>query len=258
MDNEPLIRNEAKEFTEHYINRSNRRNAIDDFHIIKDRLRDFYTSESKAIFLDEIELNLRENLQVHRNKSHGGEQSPTCIFEINAEKILFYINQELETLPTVARQKFHPKNNKPRIKVFISYSHFDKEFLTDIQRHFKPFLKDIDYWDDTMIFPGQKWKEEIKKAIDETKIAILLVSTDFLGSDFIATNELPPLLTAAEEEGAVILTLILKPCLFESFGALNKFQAMNSPDKPVSKMDMNEKEELLVNLIRQTKRILGK
>ena len=87
-------------------------------------------------------------------------------------------------------------------------------------------------------------------------MAILLVSTDFLGSEFISSDELPPLLKAAEEEGAVILIVILKPCLFEEFEDLNVYQTMNPPNMPISKMELNDKEELFVNLVRQTKRVL--
>src|SRR5690606_23199047 len=119
------------------------------------------------------------------------------------------------------------------------------------------FKSQIDFWDDSRIQPGQKWKEEIRKAILETKVAILLVSTDFLGSEFISTDELPPLLEAAEKEGAVILIVILKPCLFEEFDELNQFQAMNPPNRPVSKMDENEKEEMFVNIVRQTRKVLN-
>lgn len=258
MNEEEIIRKEAKEFFEFKIEYSDYNNAIDDFHILKNRLYDFYSPESKSIFLDEIELLVKSNLQEHRNKAHGGKSSPTCGEEIKAEKFLFYIKQEIDTLPIIAHQKFRPDNGQERKKVFISYSHLDKLFLSDVQRHFKPFLNKLDYWDDSKILPGQKWKEEIKKAINETKVAILLVSTDFLGSDFIATNELPPLLTAAEKEGAVILIVMLKPCLFEEFDELNQFQAMNPPSKPISRMNDDEKEELLVNLVRQTKRILEK
>ena len=147
-------------------------------------------------------------------------------------------------------------SNRSYVSLRKKCSHRDTEYLADIKRHFKPFLKHIDFWDDSKIEPGQKWKDEIIKAINETKVAILLVSTDFLGSDFIATNELPPLLKAAEEEGAVILIVIVKPCLFDEFPDLNQFQAMNPPNRPTSKMDVNEREELYVNLVRQTKRIL--
>jgi len=256
MDEELIIRKEAKEFFEWKIDHSSNHNAIDDFHEIKSRLYDFYSDESKSVFLDEIELLIKTELKEHREKAHGGQPSPTCQKEIKAEKLLFYIKQEIDTLPIIAHQKFKTTNKANRNKVFISYSHLDKDFLNDVQRHFKPFLSKIDYWDDSKILPGQKWKEEIRSAITETKVAILLVSTDFLGSDFIATNELPPLLNAAEKEGAVILIVILKPCLFEEFDELNQFQAMNPPSRPITKMDYDEKEELFVNLVRQTKRIL--
>ena len=256
MIDEIVIRKEAEDFYRRHVKSSTNNNAIDTFQNIKGRLYDFYSSESKAIFLDEIETRINKNLEEHRQRTHGGTPKPTCDIEIKAERLLFYIKQEIDPLPAIAHQKFQIDNPTVRNKVFISYSHLDKDFLTDIQRHFKPFQNKIKIWDDSQILPGKKWKDEIKSAISETKVAILLLSTDFLGSDFIVTNELPPLLNAAEKEGAVILIVILKPCLFEEYENLNQFQAMNPPSRPVIKMDYNEKEELLVNLVRQTKRIL--
>lgn len=254
MNEEQVVRNEARELHESEINRHN---AIDDFRIIKKRLNDFYSPQYKSIFLDEIELLVINELQSHRDRAHGGKASPTCHTEINAEKLLFYIKQEIGTLPVIAHQRYQPGDRATRNKVFISYSHFDKEFLSDVKRHFKPFEGKVDYWDDSKISPGQKWREEIEKAIKETKVAILLVSTDFFGSDFIVSDELPPLLEAAEKDGAVILNVIIKPCLFEEFGHLNQFQAMNPPDRPVLKMNVEEREELYVNLVRQTIKILN-
>jgi hypothetical protein len=254
---EEIIRQEAQYFFETKISYSKHHKAIDDFHEIKSRLHDFYSAESKAIFLDEIQKLIATTLQAHRDKAHGGKPGVNCPQEVKPDKILFYIRQELGTLPIVAHQNFKTNPEQIRNKVFVSYSHLDKDFLTDIQRHFKPFLNQIDFWDDTKIQPGQKWKEEIRKAINETKVAILLVSTDFLGSEFIATDELPPLLKAAEENGAVILIVILKPCLFEEFSELNQYQAINPPSNPIIRMNYIEKEDLYVNLVRQTKRILN-
>ncbi len=257
MDEEKVIREEAQEFYENSSIGNHTSDMNDKLRTLKSRLYDFYSPEFKAIFLDELEKVISVELLEHRNTRHSGIAEPNCSYEKAAEKMLFYIHQEIVILPTVVRQKFEPKNNS-RKKVFISYSHSDKEYLIDIQRHFKPFLNQIDYWDDNKIEPGQKWKDEIKKAINETKVAILIMSTDFLGSDFISTDELPPLLKAAEKDGAVILTIIVKPCLFEEFSELNQYQAMNNPNLPVSKMDINEREELFVNLVRQTKKILEK
>jgi len=257
MSEEEIIRNEAKQFYDWKINQSDNYNIVEEFHLIKSRLYDFYTSETKAIFLDEIEIIVKTDLQKHRDDRHNGEAHPTCGEEIDAEKLLFYIRQELNALPQIAHQKFKSTDENIRDQVFISYSHIDKDYSKDIQRHFKPFLDKINFWDDSKIRPGQEWKKEIEKAISKTKVAIFLVSTDFLGSDFITTKEIPPLLDAAEKNGAVVLNIILKPCLFEEFENLNKYQAMNPPNRPVSKMDINEKEELFVNLVRQTKKILN-
>lgn len=256
MKDEIIIRQEAKEFFESINDNTQTFEAIDDFHKIKKRLSDFYNTETKSLFLDEVQTLIKNDLKEHRDKKHEGKPGVNCPQERKPEKLLFYIRQEIGTLPVIAHQTFKTNPQQTRNKVFISYSHLDKQYLNDIQRHFKPFLKKIDFWDDTKIQAGQKWKEEIRTAINEAKVAILLVSTDFLGSEFIATEELPPLLKAAEKNGAVILILIVKPCLFEEFKELNQYQAMNQPTRPLIKMDDTEKEELLVNLVRQTIRIL--
>jgi internalin A len=138
-----------------------------------------------------------------------------------------------------------------RTKVFISYSHNDKEWLTRVQTHLKTLRNEgvyVDVWDDTRIKAGDKWKQEIKRALDESKITILLISTDFLASDFIAKNELPPLLEAAKRNGAVILPLILKPSRFSQHKELSEFQAVNDPARPLIKLEDAEQEEILVKL----------
>jgi len=255
MIDEVIIKNEANEFNYLKIEHSRKEYASDIFHELKIRLNDFYSDESKAIFLNEIEKLLIKNLKNHRDHSHAGKADPNCSIETKTEKLLFYIKQELHSLPTIVRQKYSKQGIKKE-SVFISYSHIDKAFLKEIQRHFKPFKNEIEYFDDSKIQPGSRWKDEIQMAIKKSRVAILIVSTDFLGSEFIANNELPPILESAEKEGSIILTIILKPCAFEEFDQLSQFQTLNPPDRPVSKMDVNEKEELLVNLVRQTRKML--
>jgi internalin A len=142
-------------------------------------------------------------------------------------------------------------DSKRRTKVFISYSHSDKEWLTRLQKHLKTLENEgveVDVWDDTRIKAGDKWKQEIKNALDESKIAILLISTDFLASDFIVKNELPPLLESAKKNGAVILPLILKPSRYTRHKELSEFKAVNDPARPLIKLEDAEQEEILVKL----------
>jgi hypothetical protein len=131
-----------------------------------------------------------------------------------------------------------------RTRAFISYSHKDSKYLTELKIHLGYFTGNsrIDFWDDTKMMPGSQWREEIRKAIESAKVAVLLVSADFLNSEFIAKNELPPLLAAAEHEGATILPVIIRPCAFTSTN-LKQFQAVNDPSVPLSKMRKYRREE---------------
>lgn len=129
--------------------------------------------------------------------------------------------------------------------VFISYSHVDNEYLDRLQVHLKPLHKKgvIELWDDTRIKAGEKWKEQIENALSRARVAILIVSADFLASDFIIDNELPPLLKVAESKGVKIIPVIAKPCGFARDENLSVFQSINSPDNPITSMNGNEREK---------------
>jgi hypothetical protein len=135
--------------------------------------------------------------------------------------------------------------------VFVSYSHADAKWLTGMRSHLKLLERHagIEQWDDTKIKPGTQWREEIQSALERAKVAVLLVSADFLTSDFIVTNELPPLLKAAQERGTLILTLIVRHCRFEKT-ELARFQAVNPPSKPLSALSSSQREEWYVKLSR--------
>jgi hypothetical protein len=124
------------------------------------------------------------------------------------------------------------------------------EYLDRILIHLRPVERSgkINLWSDTKIRAGDRWRDEIRKAVQEARVAVLLVSADFLASEFITTNELPPLLAAAEDEGARIIPVIVKPSRFVRDDSLSRFQALNDPKVPIIRMEEADREELYAKL----------
>jgi TIR domain len=146
-----------------------------------------------------------------------------------------------------------------RTRIFISYSHKDKMYLDELQTHLATLLwtGEIDIWDDTRIQPGKKWQQEIEMALQTTKVAILLISADFLASDFIRTIEMPTLLNAVEQEEASIFYIILRPCIVTDT-TLAQFQAVNALSEPLSKMRQGKREEIWSKVTRLIRDILNR
>jgi len=143
-----------------------------------------------------------------------------------------------------------PAKKPSPASIFISYSHADSQYLDRILVHLRPLERDglIECWSDKKISSGDQWRKGISDALNEARVAVLLVSADFLASEFIATNELPQLLDNAQHHGTRILPLLVKPSRFERDIALSGFQAFNSPKRTIIKMTEAEREELYAKL----------
>jgi hypothetical protein len=144
-----------------------------------------------------------------------------------------------------------PSNN-----VFISYSHADRKWLDRLLENVRPLVRDghIQVFSDNGIMVGADWRSEIQAALDSASIAILLISTHFLASDFIMNEELPYLLAGAADKGTIIMPVIVTPSLFETMPSLSRFQVANSPRKPLSAMRPAEWQKVLVDLAREIQR----
>jgi TIR domain len=134
--------------------------------------------------------------------------------------------------------------------VFVSYSRADIQCLERLRVHLRPLQREgaIEYWDDGAINAGEKWQEQIEAALARARIAVLLVSADFLASDFVIESELPVLLAAAEERGTTILPAILKPCRFIRDARLSVFQSINDPRRPLLSLPVVEQEEIYARI----------
>jgi len=148
-----------------------------------------------------------------------------------------------------------PKEDSMRDQVFISYSHRDKKLMEELQTQLKPYLRSgvVTAWSDQQIASGAQWFQEIQTALARTSVAVLLVSRDFLASDFIYEHELGPLLKEAEAGGVRILWVPLRASAFEET-PLQKYQAVSPPDKPLAQMSKAGRDEAWVQICKEIKR----
>jgi predicted nucleic acid-binding protein len=167
----------------------------------------------------------------------------------------------------------------PAHSVFISYAHRDNEgdepskrWLDRLMEHLEPLVQQgqVRVWSDREIEAGDDWHEKIQAALRDVKAAVLLVSPAFLASKYIRNSELPVLLRQAQETGAVIIPLILRPSLFretkfkypdpaagpEEF-SLASLQAANSPLQPLNNMSEYQQDQVLVAVAQRLLRIVG-
>jgi len=115
--------------------------------------------------------------------------------------------------------------------------------------HLKPIERDgiVDLWDDTKIAVGMQWKGAIQDALETSRAAVLLISGNFLASDFIAEHELPRLLERAQAGGTTIIPINLSPSIVSST-ALGEFQAVNAPNDTILDMDHSKQEQIFVKV----------
>jgi len=73
---------------------------------------------------------------------------------------------------------------------------------------------DIVVWDDRKIDVGDTWYPEITNAMEQASVAVCLISADFLTSDFCQKEEVPFLLKKREQEGMLLIPVLIRPCLW--------------------------------------------
>jgi DNA-binding NarL/FixJ family response regulator len=133
--------------------------------------------------------------------------------------------------------------------VFISYSHKDERWLTELLVTLTPYAADdrVKIWADTMLVAGQDWRKAIASNLHHAKVAVLLVSRYFLDSQFIRENELPILLDRAKQNGLKIFWIPVSASAFHKT-PISRYHAASDPAKPLDAMNRSNLNRQLVKI----------
>ena len=121
----------------------------------------------------------------------------------------------------------------PRNTIFVSYSHNDKAWMEKLVNFLHGVDKKLalDVWVDTQIEAGDEWREKIHKGLASAKIAILVISNDFLISNFIEKVEIPAILRGNKERGLRIIPVIVRDCSWKKKKWIEERQALPGEGK---------------------------
>lgn len=140
--------------------------------------------------------------EAYRTAQRGVEASK------GTDSLLIKKLQELESLS----QQHKNLNRAKPLKIFISYSHHDEDikeridtFLATLKREGK-----IETWNDRIISAGNEWDNTIKTELQLSDIILLLISQDFIQSDYIWNIELPRALERHERGEAVVIPIFCR------------------------------------------------
>jgi hypothetical protein len=142
--------------------------------------------------------------------------------------------------------------------IFISFSHKDKPYRDKLVPALEAVaaIRDRVWFDQKFIDIGDRFHPEIQRALAESRIGILLVSSHFLTSDYITRHELPFLLGQAER-GALKLGILHVSTVARAALAipveidgqsrtvnLAETLGVNSPDQPLDRMTPGDRNAL--------------
>src|ERR1700761_5734231 len=143
-------------------------------------------------------------------------------------------------------------------RIFVSYSHKDSRWVNERKLVLAPLIRDerIALWDDDEISAGMQWRGEIEAQLRTANVGVLLVSANFLASQFISDVELPVILKRAEQNTLRLLWVAVSPALV-SQTPLTKFQAVNDPNQPIDMLDKPQRMKAWVKIAEAIKDASG-
>ena len=120
------------------------------------------------------------------------------------------------------------------VEVFFSYSHKDEALRDQLATHLKLLERQgiIAAWHDRKIVPGSEWAGNIHHYLERADIILLLISADFLASDYCWDVEIQNALERHEVGTTTVIPVILRPVDWSS-APFARLQALPKNAQPV-------------------------
>jgi hypothetical protein len=141
------------------------------------------------------------------------------------------------------------------IPLFYSYSHANEQYRKKLETHLSTLKREglISEWHDRDITPGSEWDKEIRRQLETARIILLLVSADFIHSEFCSSVELKRAMERHEAGDARVVPIIVKPCDWHS-APFGKLQVLPKDGKPIT--IWKNKDEAYLDVVNGIRRVI--
>ena len=142
------------------------------------------------------------------------------------------------------------------VKIFFCYAHEDEPLLNKLKAHLKPLQRQglIDFWYDRGISAGTEWEQEIKDQLNSSQIILLLVSADFMNSDYCYSTEMKRALERDNQKEARVIPIILRPVDWQD--VLGKLQALPTDGTPIIDRRWHTSDEALFSVAQGIRKVV--
>lgn len=142
------------------------------------------------------------------------------------------------------------------MRAFISYSHHDKAALDRLHVHLKNLTRGghIETWYDRDILAGGDLNAEISRELEAADLFLLLVSPDFIASDYCVEREMKRALERHAAGAARVVPIIVEECDWKAMGELRQLKAVPTDGKAIS--EWANANTAYLNIVQELRRII--
>jgi hypothetical protein len=142
------------------------------------------------------------------------------------------------------------------LSLFISYAHGDELLRQQLEIHLSPLRREglIADWHDHQILAGDEWARDIDQHLEDASIILLLISPDFLSSDYCYEREMQRALERDKQGQARVIPLILRPCDWQA-SPIAHLQCLPRNAKPIT--TWNNQDEAFATIAKALRKIVS-
>lgn len=121
------------------------------------------------------------------------------------------------------------------VNIFASYAPQDTPLQRGLKEHLRPLQREglVELWPDRDMSAGTGWEQQSSELLHAAQIILLLVSIDYLNSDYCSGVEMKQALERHERGEVRLLPILLRPCFWNS-SPLSKLPVLPSNGKPIT------------------------